>query len=1101
MSHISLAGFDMISLLGEGGMAAVWKARQVSLDRIVAIKILSSRFASDAADIQRFQQEAQSAAKLKHPGIVQVYDANIENGVYFFVMEFVDGYTCADWLARKGVLAEKDVLLIAECVADALGYAWERERIVHCDIKPDNVMVDEDGSVKVTDLGLSRTIRGMSVQEESDEILGTPAYMAPEQAMGDPGLDCRTDMYSLGAAMYHLATGRLLFESAPEQDVMNCQVNEQVANPRDLNPSLSKGICSLIEVLLAKEQCNRPADWGKVKEDILRVKKGLMPRVRLPDGAVSTILKCDKDMHPAVPVNRKRLLSELTEESSRRRSPVPVILLAVAALAAVFLCLKFTTGRNRTLPATVKAREQAVQAAPVPEKPSAAPVQPAEDRGQSSFNAAVKWEREHPGDFDSAINMFNKVKSEAPGSPLVDQAGNEIQRLMRLKMDRGKETVMKTLSRQAEALVKAGSYLKAAELYDGYKGEYASDTLSARQTMAAELRLRHLKSDEARIKPTSDGNSADSEQQRASDAAYAGVIKEAAALALKGDFSGAEACILKLLKQGVDAASRQSLEPVGSIMAEASAMERKILRSFEAQKGARILVQFPAGPKSLQVTGVTDQMVLALQVLNVGGASASVSCNFSVSDLALSEKLKRMGDDSDPAVAIVKGVMAYQSGSHLYAKRYFECLPASLSAEMTAALERGAAQQPDAAGNPGQGEAEGNGGKAAVPEPQRPQVTLPPRLAGIEGDIDRVIDLLLEDNPEMRSTMVNIARDSKGSVRGIEIRCESVRDISALAAMRDLKSLSIMGGWEYQAPLDDIEAVRAMSLDSLTVESCRLKSLNALKGLPLKALSVRRCDVRDISPLKGMPIEALDLSQTQVFDFSVCSQMNLIRFSANGGQLKDLSFLKNSTRLNYLSISDTKVHDFSLIAQMPLRGLWLEGTQFKSLDVLRKAQLDTLNLSRTSVSDLQGLKKFSNTLKHLYLNDVKVRDFTFLKALDLQSLSLQGTAFDDISLLSEMKLSNLNIAGTRVSSLNGLNASGLVDLNIESSKVSSITELRRASELRRLNTRGSQIRNFMPLHGLGIEHITLDEPMRMRELFRKLPDLRSVNGRPLEKLF
>ncbi len=96
MTDIQITGFELMHKLGEGGMAAVWQARQVSLDRIVAIKILSSKFASDPDDIQRFQREAQSAAKLKHPGIVQVYDANIEHGVYFIVMEFVDGYTCAD---------------------------------------------------------------------------------------------------------------------------------------------------------------------------------------------------------------------------------------------------------------------------------------------------------------------------------------------------------------------------------------------------------------------------------------------------------------------------------------------------------------------------------------------------------------------------------------------------------------------------------------------------------------------------------------------------------------------------------------------------------------------------------------------------------------------------------------------------------------------------------------------------------------------------------------------------------------------------------------------------------------------------------------------
>ena len=198
MSPMQIPGFEMIAKLGEGGMASVWKARQLSLDRIVAIKILSSRMASDADDVQRFQFEAQSAAKLKHPGIVQVYDAACEQGIYYFVMEYVAGYTVGQWLRRKGVLPFEDALLVADGVADALGYAWSKAGIIHCDIKPENVMIDADGTVKVADLGLARTIRTMGAQAEIADIMGTPAFISPEQAEGRQDLDCRTDIYSLG---------------------------------------------------------------------------------------------------------------------------------------------------------------------------------------------------------------------------------------------------------------------------------------------------------------------------------------------------------------------------------------------------------------------------------------------------------------------------------------------------------------------------------------------------------------------------------------------------------------------------------------------------------------------------------------------------------------------------------------------------------------------------------------------------------------------------------------------------------------------------------------------------------------------------------------
>ena len=131
MSEIQITGFEVLECLGQGGMASVWKARQLSLDRIVAIKVLSPRMARDVSDIERFLTEAKSAAKLKHPGIIQVYDVNAEDGLYYIVMEYVAGYTVGDWLRRKQVLSEEDALLVVDAVADALDYAWNKEKIIH----------------------------------------------------------------------------------------------------------------------------------------------------------------------------------------------------------------------------------------------------------------------------------------------------------------------------------------------------------------------------------------------------------------------------------------------------------------------------------------------------------------------------------------------------------------------------------------------------------------------------------------------------------------------------------------------------------------------------------------------------------------------------------------------------------------------------------------------------------------------------------------------------------------------------------------------------------------------------------------------------------
>ena len=272
-----LPNFDVLGLLGRGGMASVWKARQVSLDRLVAIKVLLSQFASTEEDIQQFRIEAQTAAQLKHPNIVEVYDANFSDGFYYFVMELVDGYTMGELLRRKGDMPVEDVLVIAESVALALDYAWSFHRMVHCDIKPDNIMADADGTVKVTDLGLCRTLSLIKEADEkvSDDIFGTPAYMSPEQVYGEAQIDCRSDIYSLGASLYHMVTGYTLFQGLDNEAMMRSHVGGvQAPDPREFVPGLKPGIVVMLERMLAKHPDLRYRDWKQVLAEIKKIQDG-----------------------------------------------------------------------------------------------------------------------------------------------------------------------------------------------------------------------------------------------------------------------------------------------------------------------------------------------------------------------------------------------------------------------------------------------------------------------------------------------------------------------------------------------------------------------------------------------------------------------------------------------------------------------------------------------------------------------------------------------------------------------------------------------------------------------------------------------------------
>ena len=291
-------GFDSFELIGRGGMATVWRARQIALDRPVAIKVLDPEQCKDDEDIDRFQSEARAAARMSHPGIIQVYDAFYRDGRFCFVMELVEGETVGAWIRRAGRLSAEEALFVARGVATALAYAWERQSLVHLDIKPENVMIDASGDVKVMDFGLSRSRASLQSRREDGGdggyVYGTPAYMPPEQATGEPDLGPQADMYALGATIFHAVSGRRLFSKIPTEEVMDAQVNLQDESLFDLDPSLSPFFCEFVERLLAKRPEDRFSGWDAVLRAIDHLEEGRpVPEGPIPDGAASTLAPSD----------------------------------------------------------------------------------------------------------------------------------------------------------------------------------------------------------------------------------------------------------------------------------------------------------------------------------------------------------------------------------------------------------------------------------------------------------------------------------------------------------------------------------------------------------------------------------------------------------------------------------------------------------------------------------------------------------------------------------------------------------------------------------------------------------------------------------------
>ncbi len=255
-------------------MSTVWRAFHADLGRDVAVKVLDDSFSADGRDVRRFMQEARAMSELDHPGIVRGYGADFTDGRYFCMMELLEGQTLGDRLARKSRLPWTDVAIVCESVADALGYAWNAAGIVHCDIKPDNLILSLDGTIKIADLGLCETNRAMHAR--NDDLLGTPAYISPEQVVGEEVLDCRADIYSLGASLYHLVTGRILFPLQANDDQLRSHVDTDMRapDPRRFVPTVPASFSHLIAGMLMKNRDERYRSWETVLADVRFVEEG-----------------------------------------------------------------------------------------------------------------------------------------------------------------------------------------------------------------------------------------------------------------------------------------------------------------------------------------------------------------------------------------------------------------------------------------------------------------------------------------------------------------------------------------------------------------------------------------------------------------------------------------------------------------------------------------------------------------------------------------------------------------------------------------------------------------------------------------------------------
>ena len=477
-----VGGFELLHEIGEGGMGTVWKARQISLDRIVALKLLSPEFSQSTEFIGRFRNEARAAALLTHRHIVQVYDAGKADDANYLAMEFIEGKTVHALVQAKGKMGETEALDIVLPVAMALRYAFERAQLIHRDVKPENILIDRDGVVKLCDLGLAKIVTGPDSLKltRSGMTLGTPFYISPEQAEGRD-LDARSDVYGLGATLYHMVTGHAPFEDAATAVAMMKQVKETVPDARQFQPQLSAAFCMVIEKMMAKDRRDRYQNWAEVISDLQLVRIGRNPVNARVAPNRSTMLRRENAAPGGAPARAAEAPVIVLETKGIVITPMMWVGIALIVFFLLGSGVLFVLSGQRegVLRAELETRKTAARA----------------DAAARAYYEAVEFARTHPLDTDDVINRFKRVQQRYPETDFAEEAADQS-----AQWEKRRDEVRKQRARQESVTRNKLATAARREAEARFKAEKAEAERKAAQAVKAAEEKRRAAEEAARAR-------------------------------------------------------------------------------------------------------------------------------------------------------------------------------------------------------------------------------------------------------------------------------------------------------------------------------------------------------------------------------------------------------------------------------------------------------------------------------------------------------------------------------------------------------------------------------------------------------------------------
>lgn len=1016
---VTIGGFRIERLVGRGGMGEVYLARQLSLDRDVALKILPARFAGQREDVERFLREMRLLARLDHPHIVTAYEAGEDAGVLFLAMAYVKGESLSERLRREHRLAMPEALRLIRPLAEALAYAWHEHGLLHRDVKPGNILIDSHGDPKLLDFGLAKGLGTDTQLTINTVMMGSPNYMSPEQAAGDSALDFRTDIYGLGATLYHLLTGKAPFDASSVMETLRKSVSEKLPDPREVNGTVTGCCVALLSRMLALAPEQRHASWAALIEDITRVSKGLLPHLpALPESA-SALSRGSHATGPAPagpgpaaaapPAARRRGMSAgawaatgvalfagiallslgLAVRSSQRHQaqPPPPVALRVASpkrltpvapgagpppSAGALGGLAARAVRS-SVPSTVPPADPPSSEPPPAAPPAAALSAPAPQPQVKPAPPVTTAEDPSHAQAREALARH----AEALADALLDRNGNRLRE--RLSAGAGDAALVpaqeqwRALSACAEQAAAIAETLGASFRRDAGREVPVELTAGTRSLLIAGVQGDTVLARQV----VREGNRVKAEIPR--DFSLADLTPRARLERL-----GADDDAVTQLRRGLLAwecratdAARRGFEQSACLLGTSlvSRLDARLRQQAEAADA-----QAQAAAERAAVLDFAQLMKLACPAYAGDDGAAVASAVQTVRRTRFSEK---------KAVEIVKGAGEFRARHGATA-----CAQGK-----AAVLETLAAVRPDF---PLEVDAAAISTAEAAFRKANPRATVDwfcsSSQTGLDLDLFRSGGLI----------------DDLGPLAGLPIQSLRLKDstFNSLAALRGmpLRSLRLEG----QCRVTALDPLAGMPLETLQINAGSLSTLLPLRSLPLRKLDIKYCNgIDSLAPLRGMSLtNVLIAYNTRITDLSPLKGLPLIELTLMGvTSLKEISPLKGMS-LASLTLSGCPIQDISALAGMPLTRLNLCNTRVADLTPLKGMPLMNLLLGNSLVADISALEGLPITW--LDLSATRVRDISPLRAMPLNAISLNKTPVTDLSPLAGKTINIIMPDGSQI---------------------------------------------------------------------------------------